>query len=116
MTGNADGSFRPRPNVNFNFSQNDVGAVATLLGRNWVIEDCDLFGSGTIFSQDASGGGLAGAAWGRISRTAVGHGAGALFMNAWKQMDLSHLYGFPSFEGEVFTILEREYAKLNSTF
>ena len=31
----------------------------------------------------------------------------ATFMNAWKQMSLSHLWGFPTFESGVFELLEK---------
>lgn len=79
-------SYRPRPNVDFNFTQNDVGAVVSLTGQNFVVEDCDILGAGQIFTQPSSFGGLNGASWGRISRNSVQHGAGAVFMNAWKQV------------------------------
>ena len=38
------------------------------------------------------------------------------FMAAWGKMDLSHLWGFPTFESGVFEILEANYGELNSIF
>ena len=40
----------------------------------------------------------------------------ATFMNAWKQMDLSHLWAYPIFEEGVFALLEANYGELNSIF
>ena len=79
-------TFRPRPNVDFNFTLHNVGSVVILTGSDWVVQDCDIFGTGDIFSQDSSSGGLHGTSWGRLSRNQVQHGGGAVFMNAWKQV------------------------------
>jgi hypothetical protein len=38
------------------------------------------------------------------------------FMAAWKQMNLSHLFGFPTWEAGVFGVLESNFAELNSIF
>jgi len=38
------------------------------------------------------------------------------FMAAWKLMDLSHLWGFPTFEAGVFELLNTHFAELNSIF
>ena len=40
----------------------------------------------------------------------------ASFMTAWKAMDLSHLWGFPTFEEGVFAVLSDNFAELNSIF
>lgn len=77
---------RPRPNVNFNFSQDDIQEVVLLSGRNWAVTECDVLGTGTIFGSGGSGGGFGGTSWGHLHDNTVRNGGNALAMDQWKQV------------------------------
>lgn len=77
---------RPRPNVNFNFSQDDIQEVVLLSGRNWAVTECDVLGTGTIFGSGGSGGGYGGTSWGHLHGNTVRNGGNTLAMDQWKQV------------------------------
>lgn len=77
---------RPRPNVNFNFSQDDIQEVVLLSGRSWAVTECDVLGTGTIFGSGGSGGGYGGTSWGHLHGNTVRNGGNTLAMDQWKQV------------------------------
>eukprot|EP00037_Helgoeca_nana_P001409 m.26704 g.26704 ORF g.26704 m.26704 type:complete len:622 (+) comp11832_c0_seq2:743-2608(+) len=77
---------RFRPNVNFNFSANQVQGVVMLTGTNWRVTDCDILGTGGIFWSGGSDGGYGGTSYGQLSRNVVHNGGSAFEMDQWKQV------------------------------
>jgi hypothetical protein len=51
-----------------------------------------------------------------VKRNTGGPVPSATFMDTWKKMDLSHLFGFPEFEEGVFALLEKSFGELSSIF
>ncbi len=77
--------FRPRANVDFNFTQSQVQGVVMLTGDNWRVEGCDVLATGTVFWSGASQGGFGGNTYGILRGNKVRNGGNALAMDQWKQ-------------------------------
>jgi len=51
-----------------------------------------------------------------VKQNTGGPAPSATFMDTWKKMDLSHLFGFPEFEEGTFALLEKSFGELSSIF
>ena len=93
----ANGPFTQTHSRWANFSLESPGSVVALNGNNFIITDCDLYGSYNVLQSMASNtktGCVAtswpnschGATYGYIARNAIWNGGASHFMNQWRQV------------------------------
>jgi hypothetical protein len=81
---------RPRPNVNFNFTQDEVRWLIQTSGTNYEIRDCDLYATSSVLTSGGSGGGYGGNSWGWVSGNKIWNGQNAHGSDQWKQVIFEH--------------------------
>jgi len=81
---------RPRPNVNFNFTQDEVRWLVQTSGTNYEIRDCDLYATSSVLTSGGSGGGYGGNTWGWVSGNKIWNGQNAHGSDQWKQVIFEH--------------------------